>query len=116
MDQLAASFNQMAGNLQQMIEHMHCEAERGSDATELSQAMDMADSEPQAYDGIALAKSKISRDHAMALLVADSRNAHLACAGQHPKSRRAIWQKPATEYSAAASPSRWGTMKRGLWP
>jgi diguanylate cyclase (GGDEF)-like protein len=82
--QLAASVNQMAGNLQQMIDQMRSDAERGAYGSELVEAMDMADSEPQAYEVVARAMTQISPQHPMELLIADSSDAHLERAAAHP--------------------------------
>ena len=82
--QLAASVNQMAGNLQQMIDQMRSDAERGAYGSELVEAMDMADSEPQAYEVVARAMTQISPLHPMELLIADSSDAHLERAAVHP--------------------------------
>jgi diguanylate cyclase (GGDEF)-like protein len=82
--QLAASVNQMAGNLQKMIDQMRSDAERGSYGSELVEAMDMADSEPQAYEVVGRAMTQISPVHAMELLIADSSDAHLERAAVHP--------------------------------
>lgn len=82
--QLGASINRMAGNLQAMILRMRTEAERGAFGSELGEAMDMADSEPQAYEVIARAMALISPNHKMELLIADSSDAHLERAAEHP--------------------------------
>ena len=82
--QLAASVNQMAGNLQQTIDQMRRDAERGAYGSELVEAMDMADSEPQAYEVVARAMTQISPLHPMELLIADSSDAHLERAAVHP--------------------------------
>ncbi len=82
--QLAASVNQMAGNLQQMIDQMRRDAERGAYGSELVEAMDMADSEPQAYEVVARAMTQITPLHPIELLIADSSDAHLERAAVHP--------------------------------
>lgn len=82
--QLAASVNQMAANLQDMIDRMREEADRGGFRAELAQALDMADSEPQACEAAGRAMLKISAAHPMELLVADSSESHLARAATHP--------------------------------
>ena len=74
---LAESINHMAGNLQHTIDRMRSDAE-------LTEAMDMADSEPQAFEVVAQAMSHVSSQHAMELLIADSSDAHLARAATHP--------------------------------
>lgn len=82
--QLAGSINRMAATLQQMIGRVREEAERGSFRAELAQALDMADSEPQACEAAARAMAQISSTHPMELLVADSSDAHLGRAAEHP--------------------------------
>ncbi len=82
--QLATSINQMAANLQEMIDHMREEADRGSFRGELAQALDMADTEPQAFEAVSRAMWQISSLHAMELLVADSSDANLERVAEHP--------------------------------
>ncbi len=82
--QLAHSINQMAANLQEMIDQMRDEAERGSFRAELAQALDMADTEQQAFEAVARAMWQISSLHAMELLVADSSDANLERSAEHP--------------------------------
>ncbi|MFO1328055.1 MAG: sensor domain-containing diguanylate cyclase [Rubrivivax sp.] len=81
---LSASVNRMADTLQQMIERMREEAEHGGFRAELAQALDMADSEPQACEAAARAMAVIAPGHPMELLLADSSDAHLARAAVHP--------------------------------
>lgn len=80
--QLAASVNQMADTLHQMIEHMRSDAQRSAFAARLGAALDMADSEAQALAVVARALDEISPTHGMALLLADSSDAHLESAAQ----------------------------------
>lgn len=82
--QLGESINCMAGNLQAMILRMRTEAERGAFGSDLGEAMDMADSEPQAYGVIARTMALVSPNHKMELLIADSSDAHLERAAEHP--------------------------------
>jgi diguanylate cyclase (GGDEF)-like protein len=81
---LAASVNQMADNLHQMIERMRVDADRGAFGARLISALDMADSEPQAHQVVAHAMAEISPVHPMELLLADSSDAHLENAASHP--------------------------------
>jgi len=82
--QLAAAIDKMAGNLQDMIERMRTDAERGTFGAALVRALDMADSEPQAHEVATRAMALVSPTHAMELLLADSSEAHLERAAEHP--------------------------------
>jgi diguanylate cyclase (GGDEF)-like protein len=82
---LAASINQMADRLHQMIEHTRRDAEQGTFGRELVEALEMADSEPRAHAVVARAMREISGAHAMELLLADSSNAQLERAAEHPE-------------------------------
>lgn len=82
--QLSASVNQMAGNLQLMIDQMRSDAERDAYGSALVQALEMADSEPEAYEVVGRAMAQISPGHAMELLIADSSDARLERAAVQP--------------------------------
>jgi diguanylate cyclase (GGDEF)-like protein len=82
--QLAGSVNRMADNLQRMIDRMRGDAERAAFTAELTQAMDMADREPEAYRVVAHAMVHVCADHAMELLISDSSDAQLERAAEHP--------------------------------
>lgn len=82
---LAEAINQMADHLQQMIDRTRRDAEQGVFGTELVEALEMADSEPQAHAVVARAMGEVSADHPMELLLADSSNANLERAAEHPR-------------------------------
>jgi len=82
---LASSINQMADRLHQMIDHTRRDAEQGTFGRELVEALEMADSEPRAHAVVARAMREISDRHAMELLLADSSNAQLERAAEHPE-------------------------------
>lgn len=82
---LASSINQMADRLHQMIDHTRRDAEQGTFGRELVEALEMADSEPRAHAVVARAMREISGTHAMELLLADSSNAQLERAAEHPE-------------------------------
>jgi diguanylate cyclase (GGDEF)-like protein len=82
---LASSINQMADRLHEMIERTRRDAEQGSFGRELVEALEMADSEPRAHAVVARAMAEISPSHAMELLLADSSNAQLERAAEHPE-------------------------------
>lgn len=81
---LARSINRMADHLHQMIGQSRRDAEEGAFGRELTEALEMADSEPRAHDVVARAMREISATHAMELLLADSSNAQLEHAAAHP--------------------------------
>jgi diguanylate cyclase (GGDEF)-like protein len=81
---LAESINAMANNLQSMLSRMRADSERGTFGNQLVEALEMADTEPEAHHVIARAMSAISPDHPMELLLADSSRAHLERATAHP--------------------------------
>lgn len=82
--ELAASVNQMADTLHEMIERMRADAERAAFGAHLTAALDMADSEVQAHQVVERAMRQIAADHPMELLLADSSDAHLERAAAHP--------------------------------
>jgi diguanylate cyclase (GGDEF)-like protein len=81
---LAGAINQMADKLQAMIARSRADAEHGRFSGALVEALDMADSEPQAHTVVARAMGEVSGEHAMELLIADSSDAHLERAAAHP--------------------------------
>lgn len=82
---LALAINQMADHLQQMIDRTRRDAEQGVFGTELVEALEMADSEPQAHSVVARAMGEVSAEHPMELLLADSSHANLERAAEHPR-------------------------------
>lgn len=83
--QLGASINQMADRLHEMIERSRRDADEGQFGRQLVEALEMADSEPRAHAVVARAMGEISDTHAMELLLADSSNAQLERAAEHPE-------------------------------
>jgi diguanylate cyclase (GGDEF)-like protein len=82
--QISDSVNQMADALSNMIERMRTDANHSAFGAQLASALDMADSEQQASAVVEHAMGQISPKHAMELLMADSSEAHLERAAQHP--------------------------------
>ena len=81
---LAESINRMADKLSEMIQRSRSDADQGSFGAALVEALDMADSEPQAHAVVARAMLEVSGTHAMEMLVSDSSNAQLERAAAHP--------------------------------
>jgi diguanylate cyclase (GGDEF)-like protein len=81
---IANSVNQMADALSKMIEQMRSDASRTAFGAQLTAALDMADSEKHAAVIAAQAMEQVSAEHTMELLLADSSDAHLERAAQHP--------------------------------
>jgi diguanylate cyclase (GGDEF)-like protein len=82
--QISDSVNQMADALSNMIDKMRSDANHSAFGAQLASALDMADSEQQASAVVEHAMGQISSKHAMELLMADSSEAHLERAAQHP--------------------------------
>lgn len=85
LGQLAGSINQMADRLHEMLERTRSDADEGAFGRQLVEALEMADSEPRAHAVVARAMREISPSHAMELLLADSSNAQLERAAEHPE-------------------------------
>ena len=83
--QLAQSFNALADSLQEMIGRLEADAQRDSFGTRLTEALEMADTEAEAFEMISLAMSEIDPTLPMEMLVADSSNAHLERAALSPQ-------------------------------
>ena len=81
---LAESINQMADKLREMIARTRRDADQGTFGASLVEALDMADSEPQAHAVVARAMAEVSGTCSMELLIADSSNAQLERAAAHP--------------------------------
>jgi nitrate/nitrite-specific signal transduction histidine kinase len=81
---IAQSVNQMADALSTMIVQMRSDASRAAFGAQLAAALDMADSEKHAAAIAAQAMEQVSAEHTMELLLADSSDAHLERAAQHP--------------------------------
>lgn len=82
---LAGAVNAMADKLKHLLEQARGEAERHSFSHALTEALDMADSEPDAYRVIQRAMSAVSAEHPMELLVSDSSQAAMQRATAHPQ-------------------------------
>jgi len=82
--ELAGSLNQMACNLQEVIERMRADAEQAGFGRQLHEALEMADTEAQVHAVVVRAMRLVSADHPMELLLADSSKAHLERAAAHP--------------------------------
>lgn len=74
----------MANNLNNVIERLRAAADRDAFGTQLIEAVEMANTEVEAYDTLARAMHLISSDLPTELLLADSSHAHLQRATQHP--------------------------------
>lgn len=81
---LGEAVNEMAQHLQQTIGNMRLEASRSAFGATLAEALDMADSEREAHAIVRRAMEQVSPAHPMELLLADSSNAHLERAAEHP--------------------------------
>jgi diguanylate cyclase (GGDEF)-like protein len=83
LGELAGSIDRMAGNLRVSMERLRADATRDAFGTQLVEALEMADTEPEAHGAITRAMGFISNDHPMELLLADSSRANLECAAKH---------------------------------
>lgn len=81
---VASAVNQMADTLQTMISRLQTEQEQDAFSRQLSEVLDMADTEVDTYEVVSRGMAAISQDMAMELLVADSSRAHLERATIHP--------------------------------
>jgi diguanylate cyclase (GGDEF)-like protein len=81
---LARAMNQLADNLSGMMDRLRQDAERDAFGAKLVQAMEMADSEAEAYHVVSHVMKVVAADLPMELLVADSSRSHLERATQHP--------------------------------
>lgn len=83
VETLARSIDSMSEKLQAIIGDMQNDAERGVFDSQLSEALEMADTEPAAHTVVARAMHAISPDHPMELLLSDSSRVHLERATAH---------------------------------
>jgi diguanylate cyclase (GGDEF)-like protein len=86
-DELAGvgqAIDRMADGLSHMIDAMRTDTDRALFGKQLSEALDMADSEGQVAETSARAMAEISPQHRMELLLSDSSKAQLERAAQHP--------------------------------
>jgi HAMP domain-containing protein len=81
---LSAAVNEMGDSLQSMITQLRLDASRDAFGAELSEAMDMADSEDETHQVLSRAMAFVSEDRQIELLVSDSSKAHLERACSHP--------------------------------
>ena len=81
---LGRAVNAMADKLHDMLDQALGDSERHRFGRELDDALEMADSEPEAYRVVQRAMAAVSPDHAMELLVSDSSQAVLQRATEHP--------------------------------
>ncbi|MFN7915673.1 MAG: diguanylate cyclase [Vicinamibacterales bacterium] len=81
---VATAVNQMADTLQTMIGRLQQDQVQDAFSRQLSEVLDMADTEGDTYAVVARGMEAVSRDMAMELLVADSSRAHLERATVHP--------------------------------
>jgi diguanylate cyclase (GGDEF)-like protein len=84
LGELARAINDMADHLNEVIGRLRAEADRDAFGTQLVEALEMADTEEDAYAVLARAMKMISADRPTELLLADSSRAHLERATQHP--------------------------------
>lgn len=83
LGELAESIDRMAGDLRVSMERLRADATRDAFGTQLVEALEMADTEPEAHDAIARAMGFIANDRPMELLLADSSHAQLGRAAKH---------------------------------
>ena len=85
LGQLGEAINGMAENLNDVIGRLRAEADRDAFGTQLVEALEMADTEEEAYQVLGRAMTVISPELPTELLLADSSRAHLERATQHPQ-------------------------------
>ena len=81
---LARAINSMADRLNDMISRLRAEADRDAFGTQLVEALEMADTEEEAYRVLSRAMQVVSPSMPTELLLADSSRAHLERAAEHP--------------------------------
>lgn len=81
---VGSAVNRMADTLQTMITRLQSEQDRDAFSRQLSEVLDMADTEADTYDVVSRAMASVSPDMKMELLVSDSSRAHLERATAHP--------------------------------
>jgi diguanylate cyclase (GGDEF)-like protein len=85
LGELGRAINGMATNINDLIDRLRADAERDAFGSKLVEALEMADSESDAYRVIGRALSEISHEMPAELLLADSSRAHLEQAVTHPE-------------------------------
>lgn len=83
--QLAVAVDQTAERLADLIGKVRADAGRDAFGTQLVEALEMVDTEREVYQIVGRAMSEIAPDRPMELLVADSSQAQLERAIQHPQ-------------------------------
>jgi len=83
LGELASSLDRMAGSLRVSMERLRADATRDAFGTQLVEALEMADTEPEAHETIGRAMGFIATDRPMELLLADSSRAQLERAAKH---------------------------------
>ena len=83
LGELAGSIDRMAGSLRVSMEQLRADATRDAFGSQLVEALEMADTEPEAHEAIARAMGFIAADRPMELLLADSSHAQLERAAKH---------------------------------
>ena len=84
LGELGRAINGMADNLNEVIGKLRSDADRDAFGNELSEGLDMADTEEEAYETLGRAMVTIAPDLPTELLLADSSRAHLERATAHP--------------------------------
>ncbi len=85
LGELGSAVNDMADNLREVIGKLRAEADRDAFGTQLVEALEMADTEEEAYGVLGRAMTLISPELPTELLLADSSRAHLERATAHPQ-------------------------------
>jgi diguanylate cyclase (GGDEF)-like protein len=83
LGELAGSIDRMAASLRMSMERLRADATRDAFGSQLIEALEMADTEPEAHETITRAMGFIA-DTPMELLLADSSRAQLERAATHP--------------------------------
>jgi len=81
---LSRAMNLLADNLSSMMDRLRDDAERDAFGAKLVQALEMADSEAEAYSVVSHVMNSVAPELPMELLIADSSRSHLERAAQHP--------------------------------
>lgn len=81
---VAGAVNRMADTLQTMIARLQSDQDRDAFSRQLSEVLEMADTEVDTYAVVSRAMASVSPDMKMELLVSDSSRAHLERATAHP--------------------------------
>jgi diguanylate cyclase (GGDEF)-like protein len=82
---LGGAINGMADSLNEVIGRLRADADRDAFGNQLSEGLEMADTEEEAYETLGRAMVSIAPDLPTELLLADSSRAHLERATSHPQ-------------------------------